>query len=88
MMNNISDELISFGKKCNELGNFLETENRIYLKGYLNALEDVLNLPTKDFGGDVFDMIDELKRETLKELKQKGELWWIKIELNTILKKF
>jgi len=73
-MNNISDELISFGKKCNELGNFLETENRIYLKGYLNALEDVLNLPTKDFGGDVFDMIDELKRETLKELKQKGEL--------------
>ena len=69
-MDNISDELISFGKKCNELGNFLETENRIYLKGYLNALEDVINLPAKDFGGDVFDMVEKLRMKTLKELKE------------------
>jgi len=56
-----TDELIFTGKKIRKYRDTCRTE------GYKQALEDVLNLPLKDFTGDYLKGVYELKKECEKK---------------------
>lgn len=51
------DELVFNGKQMREYRDICRSE------GYKQALEDVLNLPVKDFTGDFIEQINKLKKE-------------------------
>ena len=50
------DELVFTGKRIREYRDLCRSE------GYKQALEDVLNLPVKDFTGDYIEQIYNLKK--------------------------
>jgi 5'-deoxynucleotidase YfbR-like HD superfamily hydrolase len=52
-----NDELVFTGKRIREYRDLCRNE------GYKQALEDVLNLPVKDFTGDFIKQIYNLKKE-------------------------
>jgi len=56
------DELVFTGKRIREYRDVCRNE------GYKQALEDVLNLPVKDFTGDYIEQIYNLRKE-LENLK-------------------
>jgi len=51
------DELVFTGKRIREYRDVCRNE------GYKQALEDVLNLPVKDFTGDYIEQIYNLRKE-------------------------
>jgi len=60
-----SDELVFTGKRIRSYRDICRCE------GYVQALDDVLNLPLKDFVGDYIEQIYDLKnKKNLKKLKE------------------
>lgn len=62
-MNSIGKQLLDIGEKAHQLGLQLNREQGIYKRGYLDALNDVLNLPVKDFNGDFMEQVYKIKKE-------------------------
>ena len=58
------DELVFNGKQMREYRDVCRRE------GYIQALDDVIDLPLKDFGGDVIKQVQELR----KDVKEKSNL--------------
>lgn len=52
-----NDELIFTGKKIRKYRDICRSE------GYVQALDDILNLPIKDFTGDYIRQIEKLKQD-------------------------